>query len=920
MTFFTVSLVILQLQGLWVSYRMTSLSETDLYLTIPIFSILDIRPNTKSEMRLMLGSSSDVLKQGCTGNVPMASSNDDFPRQSVKAVPWSDVPNSTMLLVDYRHRSSSQSFVVRVQQPRVLVVLDFLLAVGEFFVPALGVITGRDETSDPKNDPMFRNNNIVLTESSYIQKEDVVHLSPNRQLIVDALGVEEYTYDGRGGTICLSEEADTKDANCRVLPIFIIGRGKKLRFMNVRIENGVLLRKCILLSNESAYSVLEEDGVSIYLVDNSARDHDTKNTVCFHKLSEASVLTFIDCASDPMRSITFEAQVVSPEFTFYDSTKSSLDDSFHGEKFLRAKMDLSFMYATKENDTWIRTLLKDFTVEAGSGLVILDPVDISGGYTSVKDKTNISLISTDICIRLSLSVISLVLNLQNQAVAALQLRSACPLASCTNFDRLWVSEKGNGTGCNLTFWRPRAPPNYVVLGDCVTSRPIPPSQAVLAVSNTYCRVRKPLGFKLIGLSSSIQRIEGDVNYECSIWMPVPPQGYSALGCVAQIGTEPPPNHVVYCIRSDLITTTKYTECMFSIPPNTNPRFLTGFSIWRLDNVVGSFYAHPETGFPSKNSCSDLGHIILWNGNRYQSSSSENLASDLMVVDHECESQQGSGRSSISTSGWDTLRSISRASSCYMSTPHFERIWWDKGGDLRRPVSIWRPIPRPGYAVLGDCITEGLEPPALGIIFKCDNPEISAKPIQFAKVAHIVRKGTDEAFVWYPIAPPGYASMGCIVTRTDEAPQMGSFCCPRMDLVNPTNICDVPISRSSSSKGSHCWSIWKVENQACNFFARSDLKKPSTCLAYSIGDTIKPKTRDNVSAEMKLRFCSLTVLDSLGGMMTPLFDTTITNVNLATHGRLDSVNAVLISSIAASTFNAQLETWEPLVEPFDGIFK
>lgn len=55
-------------------------------------------------------------------------------------------------------------------------------------------------------------------------------------------------------------------------------------------------------------------------------------------------------------------------------------------------------------------------------------------------------------------------------------------------------------------------------------------------------------------------------------------------------------------------------------------------------------------------------------------------------------------------------------------------------------------------------------------------------------------------------------------------------------------------------------------------------------------------------------------------MTPLFDVTISNMKLATHGRLEALNAVLISSTAASTFNTQLESWEPLVEPFDGIFK
>lgn len=87
-------------------------------------------------------------------------------------------------------------------------------------------------------------------------------------------------------------------------------------------------------------------------------------------------------------------------------------------------------------------MVKDLTIEAGSGLIVLDPVDISAGYTSVKEKTNISLISTNICIHLSLSAISLMLNLQNQAFAALQFGNTLPLAPCTNFDRIWVSPTG----------------------------------------------------------------------------------------------------------------------------------------------------------------------------------------------------------------------------------------------------------------------------------------------------------------------------------------------------------------------------------------------------------------------------------------------------------------------------------------------
>ncbi|KAK8661863.1 hypothetical protein V6N13_091452 [Hibiscus sabdariffa] len=909
------------LEGLWVSYRMTSLSETDLYVTIPTFSVLDIRSNTKPEMRLMLGSSADASKQAFIGNFSHFLNKSCSSRVNSEAG-FNDVPISTMFLLDYRWRLSSQSIVLRVQQPRILVVPDFLLALGEFFVPALGAITGREETMDPKNDPINKTKSIVLSDSIYKQDEDVVHLSPSRQLVADTHGIYEYTYDGCGKTIILSEENDEKESHSTSLrPIVIIGCGKRLRFVNVKIENGSLLRKHTYLSNDSSYSVSPEDVVDILLMDNISSDVDKMKVENTELIETSKASSDLQDNQNAMQSFTFEAQVVSPEFTFFDGTKSYLDDSSYGEKLLRAKLDLNFMFASKENDTWIRSLVKDLTVEAGSGLTILDPLDISGGYTSIKDKTNMSLMLTDICIHLSLGAISLILNLLNQATAALQFGNAIPLAPCINFDRIWVSPKENGSHNNLTIWRPQAPTNYAILGDCVTSSPIPPSQAVLAVSNTYGRVRKPVGFNLIiGSLSRVLGSEGvdghsDVDSDCSLWMPIPPPGYTSMGCVANIGKHPPPNHAVYCLRSDLVTSATHSECMLIAP--SNQHFASGFSIWRVDNVIGSFYAHSSTVCPSKNISSDLSHLLLWNS--FWSYASPKKSVPGSAVDNSHISQQTSDQSA-SSSGWDILRSISKASSCYVSTPHFERMWWDMGSELRRPVSIWRPISRRGYAIVGDCIVEGLEPPAQSIIFKSDDPEISAKPVKFIKVTQIRGKGFDEVFFWYPIAPPGYASLGCVVSKTDETPCVDSLCCPRMDLVNPTNILEGPISKSSSSKAHQCWSIWKVENQACTFLACSDTKKPSTRLAYTIGDYVKPKTRENVTAEVKLRYFSLTVLDSLHGMMTPLFDMTIANIKLVTQGRLEAMNAVLIASLAASTFNTHLEAWEPLLEPFDGIFK
>ena len=55
-------------------------------------------------------------------------------------------------------------------------------------------------------------------------------------------------------------------------------------------------------------------------------------------------------------------------------------------------------------------------------------------------------------------------------------------------------------------------------------------------------------------------------------------------------------------------------------------------------------------------------------------------------------------------------------------------------------------------------------------------------------------------------------------------------------------------------------------------------------------------------------------------MTTLVENTLTNINITAHGRPEALNVVVVSSVADSTFNLQLEAWEPLIEPFDGIFK
>lgn len=218
----------------------------------------------------------------------------------------------------------------------------------------------------------------------------------------------------------------------------------------------------------------------------------------------------------------------------------------------------------------------------------------------------------------------------------------------------------------------------------------------------YGRVQRPLGFTLMGCFSDILLIEGDDNdlspeCQCSIWWPNAPPGYVSLGSVVHLGREPPPNHIVYCLRSDLVASCYFSECVLNL--TSNSKFMSGFSLWRCDNVVGSFVAHPSAEYPHKQYCYDLNHRLMWHSASMHNKFVSETTNRKDVLQQDSEQNPNS-------SGWDMLRSISRTSNCYKSTPNMERIWWDKGSELRQPISIWRPITGQGYAVLGDCITGG----------------------------------------------------------------------------------------------------------------------------------------------------------------------------------------------------------------------
>jgi vacuolar protein sorting-associated protein 13A/C len=119
--------------------------------------------------------------------------------------------------------------------------------------------------------------------------------------------------------------------------------------------------------------------------------------------------------------------------------------------------------------------------------------------------------------------------------------------------------------------------------------------------------------------------------------------------------------------------------------------------------VGSFFIHSSIEAPPKYVQCDLREVLRYgldaSGTDVEKSSTEPVSLPDVGSRHIERTPSSARLQSVP-------KSPSQANRNLITTSQFERIWWDKGSDSRKVVSIWRPKPPSGYAVLGDCLVEG----------------------------------------------------------------------------------------------------------------------------------------------------------------------------------------------------------------------
>lgn len=116
----------------------------------------------------------------------------------------------------------------------------------------------------------------------------------------------------------------------------------------------------------------------------------------------------------------------------------------------------------------------------------------------------------------------------------------------------------------------------------VTLRNEPPSKGVTAVNTSFARVKRPLSFRLIWPCpevDSVQECKGEVKGNdvptssgsntdksgkesgCSLWFPVAPEGYVAVGCVVSTGRVAPSLSSTLCISSSFVSSCALKDCI-----------------------------------------------------------------------------------------------------------------------------------------------------------------------------------------------------------------------------------------------------------------------------------------------------------------------------------------------------------------------
>ncbi|CAA0838075.1 pleckstrin homology (PH) domain-containing protein [Striga hermonthica] len=894
------SLAILQVvSGMWLLYKSNTVGEGSLSATLKDLIVVDDREGTEKELRLAIRKP-DINGDNFSDSVP---ENMDHDVENNLLVDDAKKYTPAVLIFDATFNEKSTFLSLCIQRPQLLVALDFLLAIVEFFVP-----TFRGETSDENANPSHFLDALILDQPVFNQPSAEFSISPEKPLVVDDERFDLFVYDGRGGILYLKDRQGLNLSCPSREALVYVGNGKKLQFRNVTVRNGTYFDSSILLGANSSYSANEKDNVYLEGERGSPSDN-----------SDGRNITAVASANGTLGSSTeliFELQAIGPELTFYNKSRNA-GQHIMSNKLLHAQMDTFCRLILNDNTVEMSTEVVDLTMES-NGITILEPFDASIKFSSASGKTSLQLVVSDIFMNFSFSILRLFLAVEEDILSILRTTSKKSTVLCSEFDRIGTI-KSPVSDHVYAFWRPRAPTGFAVLGDYLTPIDKPPTKGVISVNTSLIRVKKPKSFTLVwphssrsdilqteGVGSSeLAKNEGssDGDTTCSIWLPEAPNGYVALGCVVSPGWEQPSISSVFCISASLVSPCGLRDCV-SIGSNVG---CPDIAFWRVDNAFGTFLPADPATMNLTQGAYELRQLYF----RLPEISPDKL------IGFEKQTSTSAGDDVIQSESSSTVNSRRRIE----AVATFRLIWWNQGSGSRKKISIWRPVVPEGMVYFGDIAVQGYEPPNTCAVFQeSEDNDLFIAPSDFQPVGHVKRqRKVDSISFWMPRAPPGFVTLGCIACK--GKPKQSDFIslrCIRADMVSTDHFLDQSVWDLSDSKFVRApFSIWTVGNEFGTFIVGNGLKKPPKRFALKLSGRDTPNSSDDTVIDAEIRTFSAALFDDYGGLVVPLCNISLSGIGFSLHGRPDLLKSSVTFSLAVRSYNDKYDSWEPLVEPVDG---
>ena len=367
------------------------------------------------------------------------------------------------------------------------------------------------------------------------------------------------------------------------------------------------------------------------------------------------------------------------------------------------------------------------------------------------------------------------------------------------YDEIW-KDSGSGAKLDVSIWRPTPPANWHRIGHHIKQgHGFPTEPTMIVKGKTSGILAKPINYIEIWKDSG-----SDADRDVSVWRPVCPSKYRALGDVANGNYGPPSFDEVRCIHESALV-----------------KALPGGFIW---NDSGSG-AHRDFGaWGIQASAADSTYTYLSRGLFYGATShSRPSIGELWAV--KMKQTNDARRAQLMSD--DLL---------FDYTQVFERVWDDKGSGAHRNVSFFKPVPRDGYYALGHYAhASHAMPHDIVIVVKEKKPGALIAPLNYEKIWTDSGSGANsDGAVWWPSCPSNYVALG-LVTTSGAKPPLDAVRCVRQDLTAQAEVGD-QIWNDGGSGAKQNFAAWRIK--ASSAPAGEAYVSPGTFIGHAFHSTIE----------------------------------------------------------------------------------